>query len=171
MLLSLCAIRRVLTSKAMERLLMITAGETATISETDLSPCNPQANSTVLDTFPTESGYVTKGSEATNLPLNDEVDFLGKFWNGQGLGSTDTSMSVCQVTFKESGERLRCCIARGRVEESRTLRSYPSLLLHSRKLRTTRCMAERVNNKLSSVLARTPIKKHLKKGLVRRSPL
>ena len=65
---------------------MITAGETATISETDLSPCNPQANSTVLDTFPTESGYVTKGSEATNLP-----------------------MSVCQVTFKESGERLRCC--------------------------------------------------------------
>ena len=109
MLLSLCAIRRVLTSKAMERLLMITAGETATISETDLSPCNPQANSTVLDTFPTESGYVTKGSEATNLPLNDEVDFLGKLCNGQGLGSTDTSMSVCQVTFKESGGRLRCC--------------------------------------------------------------
>ena len=55
-----------------------TAGETATISETDFSPCNPQANSTVLDTFPIESGYVTKGGEATNLPLNDEVDFLGK---------------------------------------------------------------------------------------------
>ena len=120
MLLSLCAIRRVLTSKAMERLLMITAGETATISETDLSPCNPQENSTVLDTFPTESGYMTKGSEATTLHLNDEVDFLGKFWNGQGLGSTDTSMSVCQVTFKESGEILRCCIARGQLEESRT---------------------------------------------------
>ena len=92
MLLSLCAIRRVLTSKAMERLLMITAGETATISETDLSPCNPQANSTVLDTFPTDSGYVTKGSEATNLPLNDEVDFLGELWNGQGLGSTEKTV-------------------------------------------------------------------------------
>ena len=64
-----------------------------------------------------------------------------------------------------------CDVARGRVEENRTLRSYPSLLLHNRKLRTTRCMAERVNNKLSSVLAGTPIKKNLKKGLVRRSPL
>ena len=40
-----------------------TAGETATISETDFSPCNPQANSTVLDTFPIESGYVTKGAK------------------------------------------------------------------------------------------------------------
>ena len=56
-----------------------TAGETATISETDFSPCNPQANSTVLDTFPIESGYVRKGGGATNLPLNDEVDFLGEW--------------------------------------------------------------------------------------------
>ena len=61
----LCAIRGVLTSKAMERW-------------NDFSPFNPQANSTVLDAFPIESGYVTKGSEATNLPLNDEVDFLGE---------------------------------------------------------------------------------------------
>ena len=35
---------------------------------------------------------MTKGSEATNLPLNDEVDFLGEFWNGQGLGSTDETV-------------------------------------------------------------------------------
>ena len=32
-------------------------------------------------------------------------------------------------------------------------------------------MAERVNHKQSSLLAGTPIRKHLKKGLVRRSPL
>ena len=70
----------------------IAAGETATISGTDFSPCNPQANSTVLDAFPIESGYVTKGSEATNLPLSDEVDFLGELWNGQGLGSTDKTV-------------------------------------------------------------------------------
>jgi len=67
----------------------IAAGETATISETDFSPCNPQANS---DAFPIESGYVTKGSEVTNSPLNDEVDFLGELWNGQGLGSTDETV-------------------------------------------------------------------------------
>ena len=47
----------------------IAAGETATISETDFSPCNPQANSTVLEAFPVESGYVRKGSEATNIKL------------------------------------------------------------------------------------------------------
>ena len=35
---------------------------------------------------------MTKGSEATNLPLNDEVDFLGELWNGQGLGSTDETV-------------------------------------------------------------------------------
>ena len=35
---------------------------------------------------------MTKGSEATNLPLNDEVDFLGELWNGQGLGSTDKTV-------------------------------------------------------------------------------
>ena len=72
----------------------IAAGERAAFSETDFSPCNPQANSTVLEAFPVESGYVTKGSEfeATNLPLNDEVDFLGELWNGQGLGSTDETV-------------------------------------------------------------------------------
>ncbi|CAH3187524.1 unnamed protein product [Porites lobata] len=32
------------------------------------------------------------GSEATNLPLNDEVDFLGELWNGQGLGSTEETV-------------------------------------------------------------------------------
>ena len=35
---------------------------------------------------------MTKGSEATNLPLNDEVDFLGELWNGQGLGSTEETV-------------------------------------------------------------------------------
>ena len=40
------------------------AGETATISETDFSPCNLQANSTVLDTFPIESGYVKGGDDS-----------------------------------------------------------------------------------------------------------
>ena len=44
----------------------IAACETASFPETDFSPCNPQANSTVLDAFPIETGYVTKGSEATN---------------------------------------------------------------------------------------------------------
>ena len=70
----------------------IAAGEKATISKTDFSPCYPQANCTVLDAFPIESGYVTKGSEATDLPLNDEVDLLGKSWNGQGLGSADKTV-------------------------------------------------------------------------------
>ena len=70
----------------------IAAGETATISKTDFSPCNPQANSTVLDAFPVESDYVTKGSEATILPLNDEVDFLGELGNVQGLRSTDKTV-------------------------------------------------------------------------------
>ena len=70
----------------------IAAGETATISETDFPPCNPQANSTVLEVFPIESVYVIKGSEATNLPLDDEVEFLGELWNGQGLGSTDETV-------------------------------------------------------------------------------
>ena len=35
---------------------------------------------------------MTKESEATNLPLSDEVDFLGELWNGQGLGSTDKAV-------------------------------------------------------------------------------
>jgi len=69
----LCAIRRVLTSKAMKRLLQAKRR----LFRTDFSPCYPQANSTVLDAFPIESGYVTKGSKATDLPLNDEVDLLG----------------------------------------------------------------------------------------------
>ena len=30
--------------------------------------------------------------EATNLPLNDEVDFLGELRNGQGVGSTDETV-------------------------------------------------------------------------------
>ena len=70
----------------------IAAGEKATISKTDFSPCYPQANCTVLDAFPIESGYVTKGSEATDLPLNGEVDLLGESWNGQGLGSADKTV-------------------------------------------------------------------------------
>ena len=56
----------------------IAAGETATITETDFPPGNPHANATVLEIFLIESDYVTKGSEATNLPLNDEVEFLGE---------------------------------------------------------------------------------------------
>ena len=39
----------------------ITAGEMATLSETDFPPCNPQANSTVLEAFPIESGQRDKG--------------------------------------------------------------------------------------------------------------
>ena len=70
----------------------IAAGETAAISETDFPPCNPQAHSTVLEASPIESGYVTKGSEATNLPLVNEVEFLKELWNGQGLGSTDETV-------------------------------------------------------------------------------
>ena len=70
----------------------IAGGEKATISETDVSPCYPQANSTVLDAFPIESGYVTKGSETTDLPLNDQVDLLGALSNRQGLESTDKTV-------------------------------------------------------------------------------
>ena len=70
----------------------IAAGEMATLSETDFAPCNTQANSTVLEAFPIKSGYVTKGSEATNLPLDDEVEFRGELWNGQGLASTDETV-------------------------------------------------------------------------------
>ena len=46
----------------------------------------------VLEAFPIESGYVTEGSEATNLPLDDEVEFRGELWSGQGLGSTDETV-------------------------------------------------------------------------------
>ena len=35
---------------------------------------------------------VTKGGEATNLPLDDEVEFRGELWNGQGLASTDETV-------------------------------------------------------------------------------
>ena len=35
---------------------------------------------------------MTKGSEATNLPLVDEVEFLKELSNGQGLGSTDETV-------------------------------------------------------------------------------
>ena len=72
---------------------MIAAGQRATILETDLSPCNPQANSTAIDAFGIESGYVTKNGEATNLPLNDEVDFLEKFRNGPGIGNENKTMA------------------------------------------------------------------------------
>ena len=61
--------------------------------ETDLSPCNPQANSTAIDALAIESGYVRKKGEATNLLLNDEVEFLEKFRNGQGLGNEDKTVS------------------------------------------------------------------------------
>ena len=46
---------------------IIAAGETVALLEIDLSPCNPQANSTAIDAFPIEPGYVTKKSEATNF--------------------------------------------------------------------------------------------------------
>ena len=51
----------------------IAAGEKVTISETDY----PQANCTVLDAFPIESGYVTKGSEATIYLWTMKLTFLG----------------------------------------------------------------------------------------------
>ena len=71
---------------------MIAAGKTAATLETGLSPCNPQANSTVIDAFAIASGYVTKKGESTNLPLNNEVDFHGKFRNGKGLGNEDKTV-------------------------------------------------------------------------------
>ena len=55
----------------------IAAGEKVTISETDFSPCYPQANCTALDAFPIESGYVTKGSEATIYLWTMKLTFLG----------------------------------------------------------------------------------------------
>ena len=57
--------------------------------------------------------------------------------------------------LQENGERLQCRIVSGQVEGSRAYGSCPSLLLHSVKLRTTRCMVERANHKESSVLAGT----------------
>ena len=99
----------------------IAAGETTTISETDFSPVHPQANSTVLEAFPIESGYVKKGSEATNLPLNDEVDFLGELWNAQGLGSTEetviknpNSESASAGTASTGGKREHKLTGRGK---------------------------------------------------------
>ena len=35
---------------------------------------------------------MTKKGEPTILPLNDELDFLGKFRNGQGLGNEDKTV-------------------------------------------------------------------------------
>ena len=99
----------------------IAAGETAAILETELSPCNPQANSTAIDAFPIESGYVTKKGEARNLPLNDEVDFLGKFRNGQGLGNEDKTVvgnpnqeSASGGTASIGGKRERKLTERGK---------------------------------------------------------
>ena len=72
----LCAIRRVLTSKAMEQLLLQAKQRLfrrlifrLVIHKQILQSWMP---------FQGESGYLTKESEATNLPLNDEVDFLGE---------------------------------------------------------------------------------------------
>ena len=45
----------------------IAAGETATLSETDFSPCNPQANSTVLDTFPRRFRLRDKGERSNEF--------------------------------------------------------------------------------------------------------
>ena len=42
--------------------------------------------------FQGESDYLTKGITATNLPLNDEDEFLGELSNGQGLGRTDKAV-------------------------------------------------------------------------------
>ena len=98
----------------------IAAGKTAAILETVLLPCNPQANSTAIDAFPIGSGYMTKKGEATNLPLNDEVDFLGKFRNGQGLGNEDKTVvgnpnqeSASGGTANIGGKRERNLTERG----------------------------------------------------------
>ena len=84
-------------------------------------PCNPQANSTAIDAFPIGSGYMTKKGEATNLPLNDEVDFLGKFRNGQGLGNEDKTVvgnpkqeSASGGTANIGGKRERNLTERGK---------------------------------------------------------
>ena len=73
---------------------MIAAGKTVAILETDLSRCNPQANYTAVDAFAIiiELSYVWKKGDVQNLPLNDEVDFLREFRNGQGLRYEDKAM-------------------------------------------------------------------------------
>ena len=45
----------------------IAAGETATLSETDFSPCKPKANSTVLDTFPRRFRLRDKGERSNEF--------------------------------------------------------------------------------------------------------
>ena len=120
----------------------IAAGETATISETDFSPCNPQGNSTVLEAFPIESGCVTKGSKATNLPLNDEVDFPRELANGQGLGSTDETVidnanleSASAGTASIGGKREHKLTEKGKSYKlARDVRERDSREKHRRKL-------------------------------------
>ena len=73
--------------------------------ETNLLPCNPQANSMAIVDFALESGYVTKMERATDLP--DEVDFLGKFRNGKGVGpwsKTPTQIAHLVAQRASTGE-------------------------------------------------------------------
>ena len=64
---------------------------------------------------------MTKKGEATNLALNDEVDFLGKFRNGQGLGNEDKTVvgnpnqeSASGGTANIVGKRERKLTERGK---------------------------------------------------------
>ena len=73
---------------------MIAAGKTVAILETDLLCCNLQANYTAVDAFAIviELSYVRKKGDVQNLPLNDEVDFLGEFRDRQGLRNEDKAV-------------------------------------------------------------------------------
>ena len=64
---------------------------------------------------------MTKKGEATNLPLNDELDFLGKFRHGQGLGNEDKTVvgnpnqkSASGGTANIGGKRERKLTERGK---------------------------------------------------------
>ena len=64
---------------------------------------------------------MTKKGEPTNLPLNDELDFLGKLRNGQGLGNEDKTVvgnpnqeSASGGTANIGGKRERKLTERGK---------------------------------------------------------
>ena len=73
----------------------------------------------------TDGPKIRPGDNAVLLALSDKIENC--WWALSKLGSCELDCTtnlrhtiVCQVTFKESGEILRCCIARGQLEESRT---------------------------------------------------
>ena len=47
--------------------------------------CEPQANSTVLETVQLDSGFVTESHDATNFALEENVEISEKNGNGHGI--------------------------------------------------------------------------------------